>query len=171
MFKARFIHFSLFFVLYLCSIGCKKEDSDTKGECPTPNLVELNCSEPVLDMSLNNFTVEYDSDSNKIAEGTYENGVKKGFWKFYNSSENLTKEGNFDDGKISGFWKVYYDNGNLREEGHYEDCQRVGFWKFYFEDANNQVQFEGDFQEDQQINTWKSYASNGELLEEGDCGN
>jgi antitoxin component YwqK of YwqJK toxin-antitoxin module len=71
-------------------------------------------------------------ESNRIAEGRYENQQTKGEWRFYAKNGALNRVGTFDDkGQKIGVWTSYYPNGQIKDIFNYTANKVNGELKRY----------------------------------------
>ena len=67
-----------------------------------------------------------------MSEGSYNNGVNEGTWKYYHLfGSNLQILKNFKNGKKDGAFKSFYGDGNLMKKGSYKNGKPTGLWIFY----------------------------------------
>ncbi len=64
-------------------------------------------------------------------EGTYENGLRSGKWRYYHPSGKLSQNGSFRKGKPHGDWTWLYEDGSLRREESYRNGREDGLSKEY----------------------------------------
>lgn len=87
-----------------------------------------------MNCEINNFGFVYDKDWNKIYEGEYANGKKKGFGILtINSNERI--EGRFSNDELNGNGKYIYSNGSYWE-GPFEKSIRHGMGIMTYENGD-----------------------------------
>lgn len=119
-------------------------------------------------------------------EGTYQNGVKVGNWKYFYENGKISQEGVYNSkGKPIGEWKWYYESGNiLREENYvnglydgliieYSDSGKIVMKAMYVEGLKDGEWFYeigdhreiGQYKEGMKTGVWKHYYTiNNELI-------
>lgn len=127
----------LFFgiIIIFCINSCKnslhndksKNYSIKKGFYKNGNLEYIHLIDE--DSLINGKNYVFDSFGKKLAEISFENGLKNGEAITYNSGL-ITMVENYKDDKLHGFAK-YYLNGQLEEEGEYFNDKKSGIWNLY----------------------------------------
>ena len=96
----------------------------------------------------------------KVAEESYENGVKNGkAFKFYDTGEVL-EEARWINGKQEGDYRLFYKNGQPFLQCKYSNNQRNGLCLSYF--PNGQVEMEAEYKNSLRHGEWKFFSPQGE---------
>jgi antitoxin component YwqK of YwqJK toxin-antitoxin module len=96
----------------------------------------------------------------KVAEESYENGVKNGkALKFYDTGEVL-EEASWINGKQEGDYRLFYKNGQPFLQCKYSNNQRNGLCLSYF--PSGQVEMEAEYKNSLRHGEWKFFSPQGE---------
>lgn len=104
--------------------------------------------------------IEYASDSTVLAQGSYVDGNKEGFWK--ENVHGYRDEGEYLDDVREGYWKSYYPNNNLYFEGKFVDDYADGIQIWYYENGN--VKEKGSFSMGLKNGEWRYFDEDGKLF-------
>ncbi len=99
-------------------------------------------------------TQEFTSDSILISEGSFNKGLKDGYWKFYYIDGTIKEQGYFHNNYKSGWWQSYDNKGNLIEEASYSQDEISGYVKRYI---NGLITEEGKQFNGKKRGTWRFY--------------
>lgn len=77
----------------------------------------------------------YYETGQKGLKGSYEKGLKDGFWEYWYSNNQKKIEGNYTAGKKTGQWRYWYSNGQVRILATYVDDEMDGKNTWYFENG------------------------------------
>ncbi|EKO32808.1 toxin-antitoxin system YwqK family antitoxin [Leptospira santarosai] len=103
-----------------------------------------------------------------LAQGTFENGVRRGEWIWNFDSGNIYIRQNFgkssrkpevmmngDEGNEEGLYERFYENGQVELKGNYTEGYRNGLWQKYFQDG--ELEYTGYYKNGLKVRTWFYY--------------
>lgn len=160
-------YYLLIFALIIVFAGCRRNrNPDPYPQQPSlsdtfvsnPAFFQVDMGEPGENGHSQN---AYPSGQIK-SEGSYNNGVPSGYWKFYYENGRLKKEGNINNGQPSGYWKYYFENGLLLAEGNFNNGIQSGHWKYYY--PNGPKESEGSYNNGYKVGEWIYYEIDGRIL-------
>lgn len=100
-------------------------------------------------------------------QGTYQNGMLAGEYKWINPKGKVTGTVDFFNGSRHGMYESFYDSGKLKLRGFYDDGDYSGDWRWYHPDGT--LETEGQYDEDgEKTGHWKWYRESGIIDSEGD---
>lgn len=120
------------------------------------------------------FFIQYDANIGRVAEGTYVNGQKEGFWK-EKDMDRYEQHGYYKNGKREGKWGTYYSSGKIMsvtpyDEGYINGIERHyhknGKRKFKVRIINNRANGWGDFYDERGELIKKCYYRDGSITNE-----
>ncbi len=92
------------------------------------------------------YTLMFDVNEKKMAEGKYVDEKKDSTWRYYNDQEQLISEETFQKGLKHGIYRTYYPGGTINEEIHYLNGKKDGEWIQYY--ADGIVKLRGIYRDD-----------------------
>ena len=94
------------------------------------------------------------------AEGSYNNRLKQGEWKYYSFYDRtLTHSENYEKGQKHGVSTVYYPNGKVSQTILFKNDEKDGVWAQYFE--TGRLYLKGMFREGKLNGGYIQYHPNG----------
>lgn len=72
----------------------------------------------------------YFENGQKGLRGTYEKGLRNGYWEFWYSNGNKKIEGEYLNGQKHGKWKYFFEDGSVRMDAQYinDNMDGVNIW-------------------------------------------
>ncbi len=64
-------------------------------------------------------------------EGTYEDNLREGTWRYWYENGNLWVKAEYQKDLRDGLCEVWHDNGQIYYSGSYRKGERTGVWKFW----------------------------------------
>ncbi len=105
-------------------------------------------------------SVEYNENSEMVAQGTYLDGFRDGLWNY--KVGDHTEIGNYVEGERQGLWNHYYaDTDQLQFQGYFIDGLADGKHSFYW--PNGRVRLEGKYIMGARTGDWIYYNELGEI--------
>jgi antitoxin component YwqK of YwqJK toxin-antitoxin module len=106
------------------------------------------------------------ADNQKVEDGIYVDGKKKGIWREYYANGNLKSVITYENNFPNGYVIMYHENGKIKEEGNWKNRRWIGAYKFYHE--NGQVAYDFNYADNgKRVGSQKYFYENGELMIEG----
>ncbi len=91
-------------------------------------------------------------------------GNANGTWMFWDDESNKVQEGSFNDGVKEGQWTAWFEDGRTTQ-GYYVNGKKDATWTSWWDYDRTRKEMQGTYKQGKMIDKWFFYDKSGNLKE------